>query len=293
VRENDQGWRKWPLARIEREYSPSTCVPSIEPFLAEWDARSRNAEQMLACRKDLQWGKDPDETLDFFPAASGGAPLLVFIHGGYWQEHSKNESLFAAPDSVENGVAFAAINYTLAPRAGVEKIVDQCRRAVAWLYERADELEFDRAGIFVSGNSAGAHLAAMMLSRGWQKTVGLAEDAIAGAVLLSGIYDLEPLVGTYIDAPLHLTSSAAVGLSPLYLPLGQPVPAIVAWGENETGEFKRQSRNYAGRLEAAGFPVSALEIPNVNHFDIVFDLADRATVLGRATLELIERRRSK
>jgi arylformamidase len=293
VREKDQAWRKWPLVRIEKEYSPSTCVPSIEPFLAEWDARSRNAEQMLACRKDLQWGGNPDETLDFFPAASSGAPLLVFIHGGYWQEHSKNESLFAAPDSVANGIAFAAINYTLAPKAGVEKIVDQCRRAVAWLYERAGELGFDRAGIFVSGNSAGAHLAAMMLSRGWQKTVGLAEDAIAGAVLLSGIYDLEPLVGTYIDAPLHLTSSTAVGLSPIYLPLGQPVPAIVAWGENETAEFKRQSRNYASRLEAAGFPVSAFEIPSLNHFNIVFDLADRATVLGRATLELIEGRRSK
>ena len=284
--EKDQAWRKWPLTRIEREYSPSTCVPAIEPFLEQWVIRSRNAEH-LPCRKDLLWGKDPDETLDFFPAASRGAPLLVFIHGGYWQEHSKNESLFAAPDSVANGIAFAAINYTLAPKAGVEKIVDQCRRAVAWLYERADQLGFDRARIFVSGNSAGAHLAAMMLSRGWQKTLGLAEDAIAGAVLLSGIYDLEPLVGTYIDAPLHLTRSSAIGLSPIYLPLGQAVPLIVAWGENETNEFKRQSRNYASRLEAAGFPVSCFEIPGVNHFNIVFDLADRATALGRATLELI------
>jgi arylformamidase len=287
VSEKDQAWRKWPLARIEKEYSPSTCVPAIEPFLEQWVIRSRNAEQLLTCRKDLHWGKNSDETLDFFPAASSGAPLLVFIHGGYWQEHSKDESLFAAPDSVANGIAFAAIDYTLAPKAGVEKIVDQCRRAVAWLYERADELGFDRARIFVSGNSAGAHLAAMMLVRGWQKTVGLAEDAIAGAVLLSGVYDLEPLVGTYIDAPLHLTSSTAVGLSPIYLPVGRPVPAIVAWGENETSEFKRQSRNYASRLEAAGFPVSAFEIPGLNHFDIVFDLADRATVLGRAALELI------
>jgi len=287
VSEKDQAWRKWPLARIEKEYSPSTCVPAIEPFLEQWVTRSRNAEQLLTCRKDLHWGKNSDETLDFFPAASSGAALLVFIHGGYWQEHSKDESLFAAPDSVANGIAFAAINYTLAPRASVETIVDQCRRAVAWLHGKADALGYLRDRLFLSGSSAGAHLAAMMLVKGWQHTAGLADNAIAGAVLLSGIYDIEPLVGTYIAAPLHLTAADASGLSPMRLPLGRPVPTIVAWGENETSEFKRQSKSYASRLEAAEFPVSAFEVAGANHFDIVLGLADPTAGLGRATLELI------
>src|SRR5580700_9408040 len=89
----DQAWRNWPLVRIEKEYSPSSCVPSEKPFLADYAIRSRNAGQSLACQRDLQWGDSPDETLDFFPSASRNAPLLVFIHGGYWQELSKNESL--------------------------------------------------------------------------------------------------------------------------------------------------------------------------------------------------------
>jgi arylformamidase len=283
----DQAWRNWPLVRIEKEYSPSSCVPSIEPFLVEYALRSRKAEQALHCQKDLQWGDKPDETLDFFPAASRDAPLLVFIHGGYWQELSKNESLFAAADSVANGIAFAAINYTLAPKAGVETIVDQCRRAVAWLYGQADALGFRRDRLYLSGSSAGAHLAAMMLLKGWQHTAGVTDNAIAGAILLSGVYDIEPLVGTRVATPLNLTASDAAGLSPMRLGLGRPVPTIVAWGENETSEFKRQSRSYAARLEAAEFPVLVFEVAGANHFDIVLGLADRETVLGRATLELI------
>jgi len=283
----DQAWRNWPLVRIEKEYSPSSCVPSIEPFLAEYALRSRKAEQALVCQKDLQWGDKPDETLDFFPAASRDAPLLVFIHGGYWQALSKNESLFAAADCVANGVAFAAIDYTLAPKAGVETIVDQCRRAVAWLHGQAGALGFNRDRLYLSGSSAGAHLAAMMLLKGWQHTAGVTDNAIAGAILLSGVYDIEPLVGTRVAAPLNLTTADAAGLSPMRLGLGRPVPTIVAWGENETSEFKRQSRSYAARLEAADFPVLVFEVAGANHFDIVLALADRETVLGRATLELI------
>jgi arylformamidase len=113
------------------------------------------------------------------------------------------------------------------------------------------------------------------------------DNAIAGAILLSGIYDLEPLVGTRVAAPLNLTATDAAGLSPMRLAVGRPVPTIVAWGENETSEFKRQSRSYAARLEAADFPVSVLEVDGANHFDIVFGLADRTSALGRATLELI------
>ena len=198
-------WRNWPLAEREREYSPSTCVAAIEPFLEAYVARSRDAETRFRCQKNLPWGERPDEIFDYFPAASANAPLLVYIHGGYWQEHSKDESLFAAPDCVANGIAYAAIDYTLAPQASVGFIVEQCRRAIASLHRQASALGFDARRIYVSGNSAGAHLAAMLLVAGWQATYGLGDDVVAGAVLLSGIYDLEPLMGTYIDAALHLT----------------------------------------------------------------------------------------
>jgi arylformamidase len=284
-----QAWRSWPLAQLEREYSPSSCVPSLAVLLAQYAASSRDAEQRLKCKKDLHWGEGADQTLDFFPAGSPDAPLLVFFHGGYWQELSKNESLFAALNCVANGIAYTAINYTLAPRARVATIVDQCPRAIVWLLSHADTLGFNPGRLFVAGSSAGAHLAAMLLVASGQRATGLPDRAISGAILLSGIYDLEPLIPTYVNAPLHLSVADAEKLSPMGLPLGPPRPTIVAWGENETSEFKRQSRDYALRLLTAGFPVTALEAPGCNHFDIVFDLANRESELGRATLALVER----
>lgn len=287
-----QAWRSWSLAQLEREYSPSSCVPSLSALLAEYAVASRDAEQRLNCKKDLNWGEGADETLDFFPAASAAAPLLVFFHGGYWQELSKKESLFAAPDCVANGIAYTSINYALAPLTRVETIVDHCPRAIAWLLDHADALGFDPRRLFVAGSSAGAHLAAMLLVSGWQLETGLSDRAISGAILLSGIYDLEPLLPTYVNAPLRLSLADAEKLSPMALLPGLPKPTIVAWGENETGEFKRQSQSYASRLRAAGFPVTTLEAVGRNHFDIVFDLANPESALGRATLALVDRAQS-
>jgi arylformamidase len=281
-------WRNWPLGERERQYSPSVCVPEFAPYLKEYIARSREAEQRMSCRKNLRYGAGTDETFDYFPAGNADAPLLVFFHGGYWQEHSKDESLFAAPDCVANGIAFAAVEYTLAPKANVQGIVDQCRRAIALLCTQAGVLGFNARRIYVAGLSAGAHLAAMLLVEGWHKKYEVAEDAIAGGVLLSGIYDLEPLVGTYIDAPLHLTAEDVAALSPMRLKPGRPVKTIVAWGDNETAEFKRQSRAFASRLVSGGFPVSAFEVAGANHFDIVFGLAEGKSQLGHATIEMMK-----
>jgi arylformamidase len=288
MKPEDSDWRDWPLEERERQYSPSRCVPAYAPYLEAYVARSRDAERRSRGHKDLRWGDQADETFDYFPAAVAGAPLLVYLHGGYWQELSKNESLFAAPDCVANGIAFAAIDYTLAPKAKLETIVDQARRALASLHRQAATLGFDARRIYVAGSSAGAHLAAMLLVEGWQTDCGLPDGAVAGAILLSGIYDLEPLVGTYIDAALHLSTADVSTLSPARLKLGRPVKTVVAWAENETSEFKRQSQAFASQLRASGFHVSEFEVASQNHFDIVFGLADATTLLGSATIALIK-----
>jgi arylformamidase len=281
---DSESWRHWPLERLEREYSPSSCVPSITPFLESYVARSQAVAKKLPHRSNLKWADGANEVFDFFPAASPSAPLLVFFHGGYWQEHSKDDVLFVASDCVPNGIAYAAVEYTLAPHITVGGIVEQCRQALQAIASQSEDLGFDARRIFVAGSSAGAHLAAMMLVDHGQP----ATPSIAGAILLSGVYDLAPLVPTYINQALHLQEGETARLSPLHLRLAPSVPVIVAWGENETSEFKRQSQEFALKLKDANFPVTELEVPAANHFDIVFEIADGTSPLGRLSLDLIE-----
>lgn len=287
-------WRAFDDATREREYSPSSCIGGdYRPFIADYAERSAAARARFAgpaSRLDLAYGEGPAQRLDLFvpavsavAAAAGAPPLLVFIHGGYWQELSKNESSFAAADALVQGLAFAALDYTLAPAATVAAMVEECRRALAWLQARAAALGFDGTRIVVAGSSAGAHLAAMCALPGTA-----AAPLVRGAVLVSGIYEVEPLVGTSINDALGLDAAAARAVSPaLAASLQGFPPAIVAWGGVETGEFKRQGRDFAAALRRAGTRCDDFEVPGRNHFDVVLDLADPATALGEATLALV------
>lgn len=276
-------YRQFTQTELAREYSPSSCIPESNVFLREYAKRSQAARQHCKVITDIRYGVSAEETLDFFPAASPHVPLEVFIHGGYWQELSKNESSFAAPDFISHGVAFAALNYALAPQVHLDQIVQQCRTALAWLYQHADELGFDRQRIFLSGSSAGAHLAAMVTATNWQRDFGLPGNLIKGWAAVSGVFDLEPICFTYINAPLQLNAETARRHSPLFLRPIVPTDLIVCWGDNETSEFKRQSREFAAAWKAR----EILEMRGYNHFDVILKLGDITTPLGQAVLRQI------
>ena len=186
------------------------------------------------------------------------------------------------------GWAFAAVDYTLAPDATLDQIVDECRRAVQAVAAAGAQLGFDPSRIVVAGSSAGAHLAAMV---GAQPRSARDTVAVAGLVLVSGIYELEPLLGTTINEALGLTVDSARRNSPLLMPTHQPAyvaRALVAYGENETVEFKRQSTQYAAHLDLAGVATAALEVEGRNHFDVILDLARPGTALGDAVAALVD-----
>ncbi len=269
----------------EREYSPSSRIGGdYRPFVAAYRERSDAARAALAWQR-LAYGPGAAQGIELAlpPVRDGAAPvpLLVFIHGGYWQELAAADSLFAAPACVQRGVAFAAVDYTLAPAATVAQIADECRAAFALLVRRAPALGIDAARIVVAGSSAGAHLAAMV-------GLGARGPRPAALVLVSGIYWLEALVGTSINAALGLDAARARAASPGMLPLEGCPPALAAWGEIETEAFKAQSRAFAALLGAAGRPVSTLEVPGRNHFDVILDLAEEATPLGQRTWQLLQ-----
>jgi len=241
---------------------------SSAPFEAQYRRRSAAARDVVADHLTALRGGSLHVA-----AAAADAPLLVFVHGGYWQALSAADSLFPAAELAAAGWSYAAVEYTVAPRGSIDGMVAECTQA---LRELATE---HRRRVVLVGHSAGAHLVAMAALA---QRPPMVVDAV---VLLSGVFDLRPLVGTSINAPLGLDDERAMRLSPLLM-AAQPHPrVVVAWGENETSEFKRQSREYALHVRGYGSTVLQLECGRRNHFDIVFDLAEPASELGALVLD--------
>ncbi len=271
-------FRDYDQAGLDAQYNLRRRVPEHPEFIARWAAESAMARRALPCRLDLRYGDGPLETLDVFPAAHAGAPLLVFIHGGYWRTLDKGDFSLLAPAWTAAGVTLVSIDYPLAPAAALDDIVAACRRAVDWVRRHARDLGGDPAALHLAGHSAGAHLAAMVMT----------EQPVAGACLLSGVYELEPVRLTpYVNDDLRLDAAAAARNSPIALRPAAPCPLLVAVGADETDEFVRQSRDMAAAWSAE----TCLELPGRHHFSAVDALADGDDPLFGAVLDLIDGRR--
>ena len=267
---------------------PKEITPTIFMMRSPLPMPSAQARSQMPELKSLRYGDAPRALIDYFPAPSNANAkppgLMVFIHGGYWQELSKDESSFLAPAWHAAGFAHAAIGYTLAPQASLAEIVAQCKAALAYLGDHAARLHHDAQRIVVAGSSAGAYLAA-----------ACAADpslSIAGIAAISGIYDLRPLVGTSINQALQLTMQDAARLSAMTAASAR-VPAVIAWGEMETAAFKQQSGSLAEHFKSMGQNCTAIEIPSRNHFDVVHELGDASSAVFKAALKLFDRSAAK
>ncbi|MDX1403433.1 MAG: alpha/beta hydrolase [Woeseiaceae bacterium] len=271
---------------LDREYSPSSLIDNRDVYLEQYANLSKAARDRdpRACTLDLQYGESAEETLDLFmPEKRDGAPLHVFVHGGFWHLLSKNESSFAAPMFQDRGSYFAALNYTLAPNKSLTGIVEETRLALSWLYRNADHWGYDRERIFLSGHSAGAHLAMMMLVTDWQ-AFGLPQELVKGVCAIGGVFDLEPVRLCYVNDIVGMDEDEAKRMSPVRHEIVNRCPVIFAYGDNETNEFKRQSNDYARQLTDAGLTICCREIPDRNHFDIMLDLSNDQTWLSGEVL---------
>jgi arylformamidase len=286
---------QYDLDKLNREYSPSSCIDDINIYIQQYISLSHQAKDLADIQNtlhvDLQYAESETQRLDLYmPSQSPQDRLMVYIHGGYWQELSKEESSFAATNFQQQGFHFAVIDYTLAPKASLTEIVEENRQAMAWLYTQAAKFGYNPEHIYVCGSSAGAHLAMMMLQTDWSNyMLGYQGNIIKGVCAVSGIYDLRPLISTYINAPLKMDIAEAQRNSPLMLPLPKAVPVIIAFGENETSEFKRQSKIMSEQLRTHGFTVQYKEIIGRNHFDVILGLCDQSSWLSQQTMALISR----
>lgn len=257
----------------DAQYNNRARVPDHARLFARWADASAAARAQQACMLDVAYGSGPTDRLDVFPALRPGAPVLVFLHGGYWRTLDKSDFSFIAPVFVQAGACVVVPNYGLCPAVTIESIALQCTRALAWIWRHVSVHGGDPARIVVAGHSAGGHLAAMMLSCRW-KLVGeeLPQRLIAGAMSISGLFDLEPLRhAPFLQADLQLTPAAVRRLSPAFFPRPRrPLYALV--GAEESEEFTRQNQLIRDQWGPSTVPVCEA-LPGRNHFDILTDFA--------------------
>jgi arylformamidase len=272
-------YRGMTRATLDAAYNNMAAVADSAAKLAEWTERSTALKERANARLlDLPYGPRPRQRIDLFTCGAARAPLLVFVHGGYWQRNSKDVFACMAEGPLGHGIDVALVGYTLAPDIRLSGIVAEIAEAIRWLRREGPALGVARDRLVVSGWSAGGHLAATAMGIG----------GVDAGLSISGIFDLEPCRLNYLNDKLLLDEAEASALSPIRYPPPHCGPFVVAYGMAELPELQRQSRDGAATWRAAGLPAETLALHGEDHFSILEALArrDGALALQVARLSL-------
>ena len=277
----------------DRMYNNRALVPDFADHFAQWKSLSQQTRRQRTCVLDVPYGEGPNETLDIFPAQRPDAPVVVFIHGGYWRSLDKADHSFVAQPLLDMGACVVVVNYALCPGTEavpvtVPDIALQCARSIAWTWRHIGAHGGNRNDISVIGHSAGGHLAAMMLACRW-KELGddLPKDLVRRAMSISGLFDLEPVRKTpFVQGDLRLTPGQVKLASPALwrAPKGRVLYTVV--GGDESPEFLRHNELICQAWGSKVVPVCEA-LPGLNHFSVVSALTDPAHRLNQLAKQLI------
>ena len=281
---------------LDAQYNNRARVVDSAALLAAWTEASRRARDGSPRKAlDIAYGDGPSETLDIFPAEVPDAPVVVFVHGGYWRSLDKSDFSFVAPSFVADGATVVVPNYALCPAVTIEDIALQMVKAVAWTWRHAAQYGANPQRLALVGHSAGGHLAAMLLSCRWRQVAeDLPMQPLAGALAISGLFDLEPLRHTpFLQGDLRLTPSQVAHCSPAFFPrpkVGTNSGKLYTTvGADESDEFLRQNQLIRDQWGPTAVPVCET-VPGRNHFTIMESLADPRGRLHDLALRLVELR---
>lgn len=283
-------WQSADDETLEQHFNPRVAVANAQELIDGFAGKSKAARKEVRGWYDFRYGPNPLQTYDVHPptvdALGTPAPMLIFIHGGYWRALDKSDHTWFAPVFVRAGVLAINLNYDLCPEVTLDDIVYETRRAVAHLYDQAGNFGGDPRRLFVVGHSAGAQLAGMLLNYDWSQ-LDLPADTVKGAFCISGIYEPAVVMRTSINADVRLDQTTAERNDCLARPPSRPTPVVVVVGGEEPEGWRQQSLDYAEACRRAGCNVTFIDVPGANHFTVAEELTRRDSELTAAILERI------
>ncbi len=238
----------------------------------------------LVAPQTFRYGPSEDETLDVFASdKAGNAPVHVHIHGGGWRSLTKDDVSFAAPVFTSAGAIYVALNFSVIPAVRLPGMVEQVQRAIGWLHGNARRFGGDPARIHLSGHSAGAHMASVLLTTNWSDR-GLPADVIKSGMLMSGMYDLAPVMLSVRSTYVKISPQEQALLSAVQHVDQIRAPVTVVYGDKETPEFKRQAEHFFNSLRRSSKTAELICVDGFNHFEVMDVFADPNSSLAAVAL---------
>jgi arylformamidase len=275
-------------AALDRAYDQTQWAPNMQEVLQRRAAAGDAVRARLGAPRSFAYGPSSVERLDVYPAPRAGAPVMVFLHGGAWRGGDARSQAYPAGMFVGAGAHWVVPDFATVMDVGLDGMVAQVRGAVAWVARHAADFGGDPTRVYVGGHSSGGHLAGNVLVTDWATEFGLPPDVVKGGLCISGMYDLKAVRLSARSSYVKFDDRIEHALSPQRHLDRLTAPVVVAYGERDSPEFQRQSREFAAALERAGRLRRLLVGGGLNHFEMPETLASPDGLLGRAALELLQ-----
>ncbi len=281
-------WLDMDQEELDASYDNDGFVTNHAVVNERRTANNEIALRIIGQPEIVSYGPSEIEKLEIYRTSEPSAPVNMFLHGGGWRGGRAAQVAYMAECFINAGAHFVPVDFTsvLQTDGNLFPLVEQVRRATAWMYRNAGSFGGDPERLYLTGHSAGAHLGGCVVTTEWEGQ-DLPRDILKGALLGSGMFDLRPVRLSSRSSYINFTDEMEEELSPQRHIEKLHTPLVLTYGMLETPEFQRQSREFYDAVRAAGKPVKIVAGTAYNHYETQETLGNPYGFMGRAALEMM------